>query len=157
MRQKPSSRQYLLKVKLKGNRRIWRLVVLRGDQTLNDLHETIYRAFDRYDEHLYSFYFPKGPTRQQGFDFQPKEYTSPNAIRERDYFNDRKRFNAARTKLDGIHLKVGQTFEYLFDFGDTWWHELKVVGIEPIDPKNKLPMVAERHGDSPEQYPANDE
>jgi hypothetical protein len=157
MRQKQSSKQYLFKVKLKGNRRIWRLVVLRGDQTLNDLHETIYLAFDRYDEHLYSFYFPKAPTRQQGFDSQPKEYTSPNSIGERSYFDDPKRFNAARTRLDGLHLTVGQTFEYLFDYGDMWWHELKVVGIEPIDPKSKLPMIAERHGESPQQYPPNDE
>jgi hypothetical protein len=157
MRQKQSDKQYLIKVKLKGNRRIWRLLVLRGDQTLDDLHETIYLAFDRYDEHLYSFYFPKAPTRQQGFGLQPKEYTSPNAIRERDDFDDQKRFNAARTKLDGLHLRVGQTFEYLFDFGDMWWHELKVVGMGSVDPKSELPMVAERHGDSPEQYPANDE
>lgn len=157
MKQKRSDRQYLIKVKLKGNRRVWRLLVLRGDQTLDDLHETIYLAFDRYDEHLYTFYFPKAPTRQQGFCLPPKEYTSPNAIRERDHFDDQKRFNAARTRLDGLHLTVGQTFEYLFDFGDMWWHELQVVGIEPINPKNELPMIAERRGDSPEQYVSNDE
>ena len=157
MGQKQSDKQYLIQVKLKGNRRIWRLLVLRGDQTLHDLHETIYLAFDRYDEHLYTFYFPRARTRQQGFGLQPREYASPNATREKDYFDGPKRFNAARTRLDGLHLRVGQTFEYLFDFGDMWWHELKVVGIEPVDPKNELPMVAERHGDSPEQYPPNEE
>jgi hypothetical protein len=152
-----SDTQYLIKVNLKGNRRVWRSILLRGDQTLNDLHEMIYLAFDRYDEHLYSFYFPKAPARQNRFGLQPKEYASPISLDEPNLFDEQQRFNAARTTLNELKLKIDQTFEYLFDFGDMWWHELKVIGIEPIDPEAKLPIIVERRGESPQQYTAEDE
>jgi hypothetical protein len=156
MSRKQSNTQYLLKVNLKGAKRIWRLIALRGDQTLNDLHETIYSAFDRYDEHLYSFYFPKALTGRERHTFRSKEYTSPIALQEPNPLSDERPFNAARTRLDDLHLHVGQTFEYLFDFGDMWWHELKIVAIEPVETNENLPKVLESHGDSPQQYPSNE-
>ena len=55
--------EYRLKVNLNGAKRILRLIVMRGDQTLDDLHEAIFAAFDRFDAHLYAFYFPKAPRR----------------------------------------------------------------------------------------------
>src|SRR4030042_6585040 len=156
MNRNESSIQYLIKVNLKGSRRTWRLLALRSNQTLNDLHETIYRAFNRYDEHLYSFYFPKAATGREKIVFRPKEYTSPFALEEPNLFFDKKQFNAAHTMLEDLHLSVGQTFEYLFDFCVMWWHELKVVAIDPVDVHEKLPKVLESHGDSPLQYPQND-
>ena len=51
--------QYQFKVRLKFRRSIWRSIVLRGNQTLEDLHDAIFMAFERDDAHLYSFYFPK--------------------------------------------------------------------------------------------------
>jgi len=50
---------YTLKVKLKFAKSSWRRITIRGDQTLKDLHHAIFRAFDRYDEHLYAFYKTK--------------------------------------------------------------------------------------------------
>jgi hypothetical protein len=52
-----SENEYCLKINLKGEKRIWRLIAMRGDQTLDDLHEAIFLAFDRFDPHLYSFSF----------------------------------------------------------------------------------------------------
>ena len=49
---------FIFKVALAGRKSIWRKIAMRGNQTLDDLHEAIFDAFDRYDEHLYSFYFP---------------------------------------------------------------------------------------------------
>jgi hypothetical protein len=41
---------------------ISRTLEIRGDQTLAELHEIIFKAFDRYDEHLYEFQVGgKGP------------------------------------------------------------------------------------------------
>ena len=72
--------------------------------TLHDLHEIIYAAFDRYDEHLYSFYFPREVRRGDRPDFQPKEYTALFVMEEPDPFSDQKRYNAARTTLDSLPL-----------------------------------------------------
>jgi hypothetical protein len=159
MAKRHSDTQYTFKVNLKGNKRLWRTVVLRGDHRLSDLHEIIFGAFDRYDQHLYSFYFPKQVVRRDRFDFPPKEYTSPIMLEEADPFSERKPSNAAKTKLDSLRLEVGQTFEYLFDFGDNWLHEIKVTAIEPVDKTKKttLPLILERRGESPPQYPDYDE
>ncbi len=152
-----SDKRYQLKVNLKGARRIWRLIAVRGDQTLDDLHKAIFLAFYRSDEHLYSFYFPKAPTRHDRLGPQPREYTSPSMLEEPDPFESEKRLDAARMRLDDLRLKVGQTFEYLFDFGDSWWHELKVEAIEPVSTKARLPMILERRGESPAQYEPTEE
>ena len=126
-----SDTQYLFKVRLKRARRIWRTIALRGDQTLDDLHEAVFEAFDRDDPHLYSFYCPKAPSRSRRSGLQPKEYTAPQMFDDPEPFEDERRFNAAETRLDDLRLRPGQRFEYLFDFGDSWWHE---VGVEEISP-----------------------
>ena len=40
---------------LKKNPQVIRTIEIRGDQTLADLHATIFAAFDREEEHLYEF------------------------------------------------------------------------------------------------------
>ena len=89
-----SDNYYLFKVNLKGARRIWRTIALRGDQTLDDLHEAIFEAFDRDDPHLYSFYFPKAPSRRPQSGRTPKEYTAPPMFDDHNPFGDEDRFNA---------------------------------------------------------------
>lgn len=37
-----SENEYRFKVSLKGAKRIWRLIAMRGDQTLDDLHEAMW-------------------------------------------------------------------------------------------------------------------
>ena len=149
-----SEREYVFKVNLKGSRRISRTIALRGDQTLDNLHEAIFAAFDRYDAHLYSFYFPKARTRRGTGGRKPKEYTAPQMFAEPDPFDDDSRFDAAATKLDDLRLRPGQRFEYLFDFGDSWWHELQLEQIQPISVRRRLPLIVARHGKSPPQYEA---
>jgi hypothetical protein len=46
---------YTLKVALEGDCGIWRKIAIRGGQSLDDLHCIIFDAFDREEEHLYSF------------------------------------------------------------------------------------------------------
>jgi len=157
MAEKKSSLEYSFKVNLKGRKSIWRIVVLRGDHTLHNLHKIIFKAFDREEEHLYSFYFPKEPSGRDWKKLKVKEYSSPFCLEEPNPLSDEEPFNAAKTSLDALHLKVGQTFEYLFDFGDNWLHEIKVEQIEPASRTRRLPIVADRHGESPPQYPDYDE
>src|SRR5262245_48524928 len=39
---------------------------VRGDQTLKDLHDAIFDAFNRKEEHMYEFQFGKGPMDSSG-------------------------------------------------------------------------------------------
>lgn len=63
--------------------------------------------------------------------------------------------NAATATLDSLKLKVGQQFEYLFDFGDSWWHQVTVEQVGSIGGKG-YPRLVEKHGVSPPQYPEVD-
>lgn len=141
--------EFVFKVNLKAARRIWRTIAMRGDQSLDDLHNVIFSAFDRFDPHLYSFYFPKAPRRQGVDGSRRDEYVSASSFRETR--GAERTFDAASTRIDGLGLKIGQTFEYLFDYGDTWWHEVKVEQIGVAD-RARYPEITASHGRSPVQY-----
>jgi len=153
---KKSEIQYRFKVMLKGRRSVWRSVVVRGDETLEDLHEVIFAAFDRDDSHLYSFFFPKAAARRSRSGKQPREYTAPEGFHP-DPFGIDNRYDAASATLDELKFKVGQTFEYLFDFGDEWWHEIEVEAIGPPESVGTYPRIVAQRGASPPQYPEDDE
>lgn len=151
-----SGNQYTFRVSLKRRKSIWRTMVLRGDQTLDELHETIFAAFDRDDEHLYAFYFPSATARRSPRGARSKEYVSPYGFEPGAVARDG-RYNAAAVRLDDLMLKEGQTFEYLFDFGDEWWHAIKVDALGASDPTTVYPRIVDRRGASPVQYPEEGE
>ena len=133
---------YVFKVALEGRKRIWRRIAVRGNQTLDNLHEAIYEAFDRDDEHLYSFYLSDAV-----------EYAHPYSCEGRGFFGDEKMNNAAKTRIETLKLKPGRKFKYLFDFGDSWWHDIIVEQTDGEPEKGRYPRVLDKHGKSPEQYP----
>lgn len=148
---------FVFKVALDGDSDIWRRIALRGDQTLNDLHWAIFDAFDRDDEHLYSFYFPKPGSRSRGYAAvrNAEEYSCPEVMEET--FDDKPVGDAAETRLSSLNLRASRKFKYLFDFGDEWWHEVQAEQIKGIDDGGKYPRILEEHGKSPAQYPNVDE
>jgi hypothetical protein len=151
---------FVFKVALKGAKRIWRRIAVRGSQTLEDLHWAIYDAYDRYDEHLYAYYFPGYPSRtKRGLDrFQGvTEYAHPMMLEEPDPFADHPIHDASQTKIESLKLTSGQKFDYLFDFGDEWWHELVVEQTSGEPDQEAYPRVIEKKGESPPQYPDLDD
>src|SRR5712692_9077528 len=60
---------------VKQNPVISRTLQIRGDQTLEDLHEALFDAFDREEEHMHEFQFGKGPHDPKG-----KRYVLPTAF-----------------------------------------------------------------------------
>jgi hypothetical protein len=145
------------KVALAGRENIWRRIALRGEDTLDDLHNMIFDAFDRYDEHLYSFYFPKTPPKgtSRAWIHDAKEYTHSYTLEDGPFGSNAE--NAAKTKIGLLGLKKDQKFYYLFDFGDEWWHEITVEATDVPAEKGKYPRVLEKKGKSPPQYPDDEE
>jgi hypothetical protein len=122
---------------------ISRTVQIRGDQTLARLHEAIFDAFDREDEHMYEFQVGgKGP-----MDRKAKQYVLPEGD------DGQAAGVVARTTLDALGLKKAQVFGYWFDFGDDWWHQISVVAVHDGPGGGKYPRVTAKVGDSPPQYP----
>jgi pRiA4b ORF-3-like protein/LexA DNA binding domain-containing protein len=125
-----------------ANKEIRRDIEIRGDQTLEQLHEAIFEAFDRFDEHLYEFQFGKRP-----FDPKGPNYGIPDPNEHQPGYGD-----ARTTTLDALDLKPERVFGYLFDFGDNWFHQVQVERIEQAIPTVTYPRVIKRVGKSPPQY-----
>jgi hypothetical protein len=136
----------------KKNPVVSRTIQIRGDQTLADLHNAIFDAFGRWEEHMYEFQFGKGPMDPEG-----KRYVMTGPF-EMDLGEDNPPAGQVdQTRIDSLGLKVGQSFGYWFDFGDDWWHQIDVEAIEEKAPRGKFPKVTKRVGKSPPQYPDEDE
>ncbi|MBW2086517.1 MAG: plasmid pRiA4b ORF-3 family protein, partial [Deltaproteobacteria bacterium] len=144
---------FTFKVALQDEKRIWRRIAVGSDQTLDHLHQAIFEAFDRFDPHLYSFYFPKPGAKGRARIREASEYTSPDGPEELASWGGKPIKNAAKTRISSLDLKPGQTFHYLFDFGDSWWHEIKVEQTDETPEKSRrYPHMLEKRGDSPPQY-----
>ena len=148
-----AEQEYQLRVSLRG-RRVSRTLCLLGSHTLHDLHEALMVAFDRSDPHLYSFYFGRAIRTRSLSPAHGREYTIPSMTQPLGEPLDPEALNAARTRLDGLGLRAGQRFEYLFDFGDKWWHDIEVVGrgMAMVDGKGFSPLILAKRGTSPRQY-----
>ncbi len=149
---------YVFKVKLADAKRVWRRIEVRGSQTLDHLHQAIFKAFDRFDAHLYSFYVPPADAKGRARVTEAVEYTHPYCLEESPFGPVDNIRNAAETRVDALGLVPGQKFDYLFDFGDSWEHEIVVEKTNGVPaPGTRYPRVTEKRGDSPPQYPDADE
>jgi hypothetical protein len=146
----PPANLYLLAVFLVGGpvsekfatKEISRVIEIRGDQTLEQLHEAIFHAYDRSDQHLYQFEFGRRP-----FDPDGPNYGISNLEERRNGYGD-----VRETKLDELGLKPERVFGYWFDFGDDWYHQIQVERIDQAIPTVTYPRVIKRVGKSPPQY-----
>ncbi len=129
------------------NPTVSRTIEIRGNQTLKQLHDAIFEAFDRSDEHLYEFQIGgEGPG-----DPNARRYGLPMAWD--DPFDDREPAgDVARTTVGALGLSPGDVFGYWFDFGDDWWHQINVVAIEERAARGRYPRLVARTGESPPQY-----
>ena len=123
---------------------VYRTIEIKGDNTLADLHDIIFSAFDREEEHLYEFQIggsrPNDPKASRyGIQLNDSAYA--------DSLND-----ASKATLASLKLRSEDVFGYQFDFGDEWWHQVDVVQVEPKAGKGKYPKITKRVGNSPPQY-----
>ena len=131
---------------------IARTIEIRSDQTLETLHQAIFQAFDREEEHMYEFQVGgNGP-----FDPNTKRYGLSMA-----FMNDPEENQSAgdvkKTTIGSLNLELDQPFGYWFDFGDDWRHQVNVIDIKKIKPKKRYPAITQRTGESPPQYADWDE
>ena len=136
---------------VKKNPVLSRTLEIRGDQTLAQLHEIIFEAFDRFDEHLCEFQVGgKGPQ-----DAKARRYSFSST--DDEIMGDKLAGDVRETVMDDLKLKKDAAFGYWFDFGDDWWHQINVLSIEQKNPKGKYPKITNRVGQSPPQYMEMDE
>lgn len=136
---------------LDANPVVARTIVMLGDQTLEGLHWAIFDAFGRFDDHMYEFQFGAEPM-ERGADRYVMFEDSAD-----DFLETPAAGLAPRTTLDDLDLTTGKVFFYWFDFGDDWWHSIKVAAIDLGTPAGEFPRVVARTGANPPQYPHLDD
>ncbi|NJL46369.1 MAG: plasmid pRiA4b ORF-3 family protein [Leptolyngbyaceae cyanobacterium SM2_5_2] len=117
---------YQLKITIRDIRPpIWRRVQVRSDVTLGHLHWVIQHAMGWTNSHLHSF-----------------------TIRDIDYgqpmpdlgFDELGLRDEQKVKLSKVIAGEGFKFSYLYDFGDSWEHEILVEKVLPADPEASYPV-----------------
>ncbi len=104
---------YLLKITLMGSRpEIWRRVLVPGDMTLAKLHKVIQTALWWTDSHLHEFIV--GDT----------SYADPDPEMEMNESEDER-----KARLSQVAPRAGDSFFYVYDFGDYWEHKVTVEDI----------------------------
>lgn len=131
----------------KKNPTVARTIQIRSDQTLENLHDAIFDAFDRDDEHMYEYQI--GGKRPM--DPEAQRYVLPMAMEE-PLDDEQPAGNVERTTIGSLGLKPKQRFVYWFDFGDNWWHQITVRAIHDDVPTGPYPKVTQKTGESPPQY-----
>lgn len=109
---------------------IWRRIQV-GDCTLDRLHEHIQTAMGWTNSHMHHF-------RIEG-----KHYGDPRLLAET--FGELNYADSTTTKLSDILPEDGRRFgfEYEYDFGDGWQHEILFEGRHPADPGKRYPLCLE--------------
>jgi hypothetical protein len=111
----PQAQIYQIKITLQGvHPPIWRRIQVRGDTTLDKLHDIIQVVMGWTNSHLHQFI-----VGEAYFGLQDPEYEDRPA-------NDETKFTLSR-----ITKNKGSAFIYEYDFGDSWRHELLVERIVP--------------------------
>jgi Plasmid pRiA4b ORF-3-like protein len=129
---------YALKVKFKYDKRTYRTIEMRSEETLEDLHDAIQSAWRWDSDHLYSF-FMNGQRGDERYRF-----SSPW---EEDVV-----WWAHEGVLGALGLTLKHKFLYLFDYGDNHEFEIEVVGIREKAEPGTYPRVIDSNGKAPRQY-----
>jgi hypothetical protein len=126
--------------------------ILHFSQTLAELHQAIFEAYGRWEEHTYEFQFGKGPMDPKGL-----SYVLPTAFEMRRGKGKRPAGRVDLTTIESLELKEGRRFGYWFDFGDDWWHQINVEAIKDAVPRGRYPKIIKGRGENPPQYQEEEE
>ena len=122
--------------------RVSRTVDISADATFYDLHSLIHRLFDWDYDHLWVFSFVGRPG-DATISIGPDDVDDLLA-------------SADKLKLGELGLEQGQSFHYVFDFGDWWVVTIRVKSLMPGVVTRK-PGIVESKGEAPPQYPNFDD
>ena len=129
---------YVLKAKL-GD--AWCRIAATDSMVLDGLCWAILDAFDFDDDHLYAFYYKD----KLGVSHEASAPASSGDLTADDVC------------LGEMELDPGDSFEMLYDFGDSWRFKIELERIGPAKPSMERPELIEFHGNAPRQYPNWDE
>lgn len=112
----------------------YRHIQISESATLLKLSSAILSSVGFYDDHLHSFFM-----NNRAWD-QDAEYACPGG----DLDEDGVCGSSDKVKLSKFRLRKGDKFLYIFDYGDEWRFQIKVLRV--IDEPTKAPLVLKSVG-----------
>lgn len=119
---------FRFRAQLKYRKSTWRVIEIRGDQTLGELDAVMREAFNRDTWDHLSEFFPGPAWQSRGYG-------------EIDPFGGGR--GAAR-QIGALRLHPGDTLEYVYDFGDDIQHVLTLEEIVDSEPGAIYPRITAR-------------
>lgn len=114
---------------------VWRRVDVPASITLKDMHAVIQAAMGWENCHLYQFHVGRQTINGPGFDDLG--------------FSGQRNVTAGHVRLDELIAGKIKRFDYLYDMGDSWEHELRIEKILPADPAASYPCLIDGAGACP--------
>jgi hypothetical protein len=114
---------------------IWRRIEVPSCITLKDLHAVIQAAMGWGNCHLYQFQVGRQTINGPGL--------------ENVGIDGRRDITARHMQLDVLFDGKTKRFDYLYDMGDSWEHELRIEKVLPANPAVKYPRFIEGAGQCP--------
>ena len=133
-RKKTANESYVISVSL--GRGCYRHIRISGKCSLWDLHCAIIDAFEFDDDHAHAFFM-------DNVKWSDRDSYYTEAIGEG-------RPTTEKTRIGSVGLYKGMAFKYVFDFGDEWVFQCKVLKVETGDSGEAV--VIKSKGEAPSQY-----
>lgn len=134
-----SEQSYVISVSLYTG--CYRHIQIPGSSTLWDLHSAILDAFQFDDDHAHAFFM-------DNINWSARDCYFAAGVDDSDRMTDDYR-------LRELGLYKGKQFKYIFDFGDEWTFQCKVLRL--LDKKTDVPIIIRSKGEAPKQYEGWDE
>lgn len=115
----------------------YRHIKISSRATLYRLHKAILGAFDFDDDHEHAFFMDNRTWSDEDCFVSSKLHSGDRVTKG--------------CSLEKLELSKGDRFKYLFDFGDEWLFQCKV--LQELDEETAKPVVIKHVGVSPDQYP----
>jgi Plasmid pRiA4b ORF-3-like protein len=126
-----TQRLYQFKINLRGIQPpIWRRIQVKNC-TLDKLHEHIQTAMGWTNSHLHQF------------KIDGKVFSDPQLMEED--FEEMNHLDSTTTKIRDVLPRGGKRlqFEYVYDFGDSWQHDILFEGCPRAEPGVRYPLCVE--------------
>ncbi len=120
--------------------RVWRKIAVSGDSDFEVLAQEILKAFEFYNDRLYQFIYNDH--------YGLKRYINHPSL---DLGEGDPCTNEVR--LGELSFFPGMEMTFFFDFEDCWEFLVVVEEIDSDTTDGSEPVILERHGKAPEQYP----
>ncbi len=136
MKRKPerTSESYVISVSFDTG--CYRHIRISASSTLQKLSTAILKAFDFDNDHMHAFFMNNRLWNQENAYFSHTEEKGERST--------------AHVRLSYLNPEIGLKFKYLFDFGDEWVFQCRI--LKRIEEVTKTPLVVRSIGEAPSQY-----